>query len=220
MTRVFTGIIRGVGQIIEQADIGGDRRLTIAVQDVRLPTLHEGDSVAVNGVCLTVVKTGEQRFDADLSLETLNVTTFGALSVGASVNLEPALRLGEPLDGHLLTGHVDGIGHVIDVRRAARSAVIQFEVAEDLARYIARKGAVAVDGVSLTVNAAAQASFGVNIIPHTQKKTIMTRYESGTAVNIEVDMIARYLERLTAGRDTSTGVSLELLQKHGYTSKN
>ena len=217
---MFTGIIRGVGQIIEQADIGGDRRLTIAVQDVRLPTLHEGDSVAVNGVCLTVIEAGEQRISADLSLETLDVTTFGELTVGASVNLEPALRLGEPLDGHLLTGHVDGIGHVTDIRRSGRSAVIQFEVPEDLAPYIARKGAVAIDGVSLTVNAAVQATFEVNIIPHTQEKTIMTRYESGTAVNIEVDMIARYLERLMASRDSSTGVSLELLQKHGYTSQH
>ncbi|MCZ6497707.1 MAG: riboflavin synthase [Gammaproteobacteria bacterium] len=217
---MFTGIIRGVGQIIEQADIGGDRRLTIAVQDVRLPTLHEGDSVAVNGVCLTVIEAGEQRISADLSLETLDVTTFGELTVGASVNLEPALRLGEPLDGHLLTGHVDGIGHVTDIRRSGRSAVIQFKVPEDLAPYIARKGAVAIDGVSLTVNAAVQATFEVNIIPHTQEKTIMTRYESGTAVNIEVDLIARYLERLMASRDTSTGVSLELLQKHGYTSQH
>lgn len=217
---MFTGIIRGVGQIIEQADIGGDRRLTIAVQDVRLQTLHEGDSVAVNGVCLTVIEAGEQRISADLSLETLDVTTFGELTVGASVNLEPALRLGEPLDGHLLTGHVDGIGHVTDIRRSGRSAVIQFKVPEDLAPYIARKGAVAIDGVSLTVNAAVQATFEVNIIPHTQEKTIMTRYESGTAVNIEVDLIARYLERLTASRDTSTGVSLELLQNHGYTSQH
>ncbi len=217
---MFTGIIRGVGQIIEQADIGGDRRLTIAVQDVRLPTLHEGDSVAVNGVCLTVIEAGEQRISADLSLETLDVTTFGELTVGASVNLEPALRLGEPLDGHLLTGHVDGIGQVTDIRRSGRSAVIQFKVPQDLAPYIARKGAVAIDGVSLTVNAAVQATFEVNIIPHTQEKTIMTRYESGTAVNIEVDMIARYLERLMASRDSSTGVSLELLQKHGYTSQH
>ncbi len=217
---MFTGIIRGVGQIVAQADVGGDRRLTIDVQDVRLPTLDEGASVAVNGVCLTVVQSDEQRFQADVSLATLAVTTFGAASVGTSVNLEPALRLGEPLDGHLLTGHVDGIGHVTGIGRSARSAVIHFEVPEDLAPYIARKGAVAVDGVSLTVNAVAQATFEVNIIPHTQEKTIIPRYESGTAVNIEVDMIARYLERLTTSRDASTGVSLELLHKHGYTSQN
>ncbi len=217
---MFTGIIRGVGKIVAQADVGGDCRLTIDIQDVGLPTLVEGNSIAVNGVCLTVVKSGEQRIQADVSLETLSVTTFGKLPVGTSVNLEPALRLGEPLDGHLLTGHVDGIGHVTDIRRSARSAVIHFEIPEDLAPYIARKGAVAVDGVSLTVNAVAQATFEVNIIPHTQEKTIISRYASGTAVNIEVDMIARYLERLTSSRDTPTGVSLELLHKHGYTSQN
>ncbi len=217
---MFTGIIKGVGRIVEQADVGGDRRLTIDIEDAGLPTLHEGDSVAVNGVCLTVVESGGQRFDADVSLATLTVTTFGELSVGARVNLEPALRLGEPLDGHLLTGHVDGIGQVTDIRQSARSAVIQFEVPQELAPYIARKGAVAVDGVSLTVNAATNATFEVNIIPYTQEKTIVTRYKSGTAVNIEVDIIARYVERLTAGRDSSTGVGLELLQKHGYTSQD
>ena len=217
---MFTGIIRGVGQLVEQADVGGDHRLTIDIEDAGLPTLHEGDSVAVNGVCLTVVKSGGQRFDADVSVATLTGTTFGELSVGARVNLEPALRLGEPLDGHLLTGHVDGIGHVTDIRRSARSEVIQFEVPQDLAPYIARKGAVAVDGVSLTVNAATNATFEVNIIPYTQGNTIVTRYKSGTAVNIEVDIIARYVERLTTGRDPSTGVSLELLQKHGYTGQN
>ena len=217
---MFTGIIKGVGQIVEQADVGGDRRLTIDVQDADLPTLHEGGSIAVNGVCLTVVKSAGQRLDVDVSLATLGVTTFGELPVEANVNLESALRLGEPLDGHLLTGHVDGIGHVTDIRRSARSAVMQFEVAEDLAPYIARKGAVAVDGVSLTVNTVTQAIFAVNIIPHTQEKTIISTYASGTAVNIEVDMIARYLERLTSSRDTPTGVSLELLHKHGYTSQN
>ena len=217
---MFTGIIKGVGRIVEQADVGGDRRLTIDVEDAGLPTLHEGDSVAVNGVCLTVVESGGQRFDADVSLATLTVTTFGELSVGARVNLEPALRLGEPLDGHLLTGHVDGIGQVTDIRQSARSAVIQFEVSQDLAPYIARKGAVAVDGVSLTVNAATNATFEVNIIPYTQEKTIVTRYKSGTAVNIEVDIIARYVERLTAGRDPTTGVGLELLHKHGYASQD
>ncbi len=217
---MFTGIIRGVGQIVDQADVGGDHRLTIDAEDASLPALQEGDSVAVNGVCLTVVKSGGQCFDADVSLATLTVTTFGELSVGARVNLEPALRLGESLDGHLLTGHVDGIGRVTDIRQCGRSEVIQFEIPQDLAPYIARKGAVAVDGVSLTVNAATKATFEVNIIPYTQEKTIVTRYNSGTAVNIEVDIIARYVERLTTGRDASTGVSLELLQKHGYTSQD
>ncbi len=148
---MFTGIIKGVGQVLEQAELGGDRRLTIDTQGVDLPALHDGDSVAVNGVCLTVANARGQQFCADVSLETLRVTTLGDLTVGAGVNLEPALRLGGSLDGHLLTGHVDGIGQVTDIQQSARSVVIQFEVAENLAPYIARKGAVAVDGVSLTV---------------------------------------------------------------------
>ena len=217
---MFTGIIRGVGQIAEQTDVGGDRRLTIDTGDIDLSTLREGDSVAVNGVCLTVIDPGKKSFSADVSLETLAVTTFGELPIGASVNLEPALRIGDALDGHLLTGHIDGIGHVTDIRQSARSEVIQFEVPVDLAPYVARKGAVAVDGVSLTVNAVEKTAFEVNIIPHTQEKTIITRYKSGTAVNIEVDIVARYLERLTASRDESTGVGLELLQKHGYTRQD
>jgi riboflavin synthase len=217
---VFTGIIKGVGQVVEQAELGGDRRLTIDTQDVDLPALDAGDSVAVNGVCLTVVNARERQFRADVSLETLRVTTLGDLTVGAGVNLEPALRLGGPLDGHLLTGHVDGIGQVTDIQKSARSVVMQFEVPEDLAPYIARKGAVAVDGVSLTVNAVATTRFEANIVPHTQEKTLFARYKIGTAVNIEVDIIARYLERLTASRDSTTGVSLELLQTHGYTRQD
>ena len=217
---MFTGIIKGVGQVLEQAELGGDRRLTIDTQSVDLPALHDGDSVAVNGVCLTVANARGQQFCADVSLETLRVTTLRDLVVGAGVNLEPALRLGGSLDGHLLTGHVDWIGQVTDIQQSARSVVIQFEVAENLAPYIARKGAVAVDGVSLTVNAVATTRFEVNIIPHTQEKTLFARYTIGTAVNIEVDIVARYLERLTASRDSTFGVSLELLQKHGYTSQD
>jgi riboflavin synthase len=217
---VFTGIIRGVGQVLEQAELGGDRRLTIDTQSVDLPALHDGDSVAVNGVCLTVANAHGEQFCADVSLETLRVTTLGDLVVGAGVNLESALRLGGSLDGHLLTGHVDGIGQVTDIQQSARSVVIQFEVEENLAPYIARKGAIAVDGVSLTVNAVATTRFEVNIVPHTQDKTLFAQYKIGTAVNIEVDIIARYLERLTASRDSTTGVSLELLQTHGYTSQD
>ena len=215
---MFTGIIKGVGRIAEQLDVGGDRRVTIDIQGVGLPTLHTGDSVAVNGVCLTVVDKDEQHFSADVSLETLDVTTFGKLTTGAAVNLEPALRIGDSLDGHLLTGHVDGVGQVLDIRQSARSAEIRLEVPADLAPYIARKGAVAVDGVSLTVNAIENTAFIVNIVPHTQEKTIIARYKPGTAVNIEVDIIARYVERLASSRDVSAGVSLELLHKHGYTS--
>jgi riboflavin synthase len=219
---VFTGIIRGVGRIAEQTNIGGDRRVTIDSQVADLPSLDNGDSVAVNGVCLTVVATTAAGFSADVSLETLGVTTFSELSTNSDVNLEPALRVGDSLDGHLLTGHVDGVGRVLEVKKSARSATIRLEVAASLAPYIARKGAIAVDGVSLTVNnvenTAFAVNFVVNIVPHTQEKTIILGYKTGTAVNIEVDIIARYFERLAPSRDVSAGISLEFLQKHGYTS--
>jgi riboflavin synthase len=219
---VFTGIIRGVGRIAEQTNIGGDRRVTIDSQVADLPSLDNGDSVAVNGVCLTVVATTAAGFSADVSLETLGVTTFSELSTNSDVNLEPALRVGDSLDGHLLTGHVDGVGRVLEVKESARSTTIRLEVAASLAPYIVRKGAIAVDGVSLTVNNVENTTFAVNfvvnIVPHTQKKTIILGYKTGTAVNIEVDIIARYFEQLAPSRDVSAGISLELLQKHGYTS--
>lgn len=219
---MFTGIIRGVGRIAEQTNIGGDRRVTIDSQVADLPSLDNGDSVAVNGVCLTVVATTAAGFSADVSLETLGVTTFSELSTNSDVNLEPALRVGDSLDGHLLTGHVDGVGRVLEVKESARSTTIRLEVAASLAPYIVRKGAIAVDGVSLTVNNVENTTFAVNfvvnIVPHTQEKTIILGYKTGTAVNIEVDIIARYFEQLAPSRDVSAGISLELLQKHGYTS--
>jgi riboflavin synthase len=217
---VFTGIIRGVGQIVEQAEVQGDRRVTIQADDTALPVLVEGASVAVNGVCLTVIDPRSGRFSADVSIETLSVTTFADLGVGSGVNYEPALRMGDALDGHLLTGHIDGIGRVSAIRESARSIVIEIRIPADLARYVARKGAISVDGVSLTVNTVGENVFEVNIIPHTQEKTIISTYRVGTAVNIEVDVVARYVERLTIGGDTSASISLETLQEHGYTNKN
>ena len=211
-----------MGRIAEQTNIGGDRRVTIDSQVADLPSLDNGDSVAVNGVCLTVVATTAAGFSADVSLETLGVTTFSELSTNSDVNLEPALRVGDSLDGHLLTGHVDGVGRVLEVKESARSTTIRLEVAASLAPYIVRKGAIAVDGVSLTVNNVENTTFAVNfvvnIVPHTQKKTIILGYKTGTAVTIEVDIIARYFEQLAPSRDVSAGISLELLQKHGYTS--
>jgi len=215
---VFTGIIKGVGRLSKQTDVGGDRRLRIDLGNVPLPTLKIGDSVAVNGVCLTVTTCDAEHFEADVSLETLAVTTFSELTVGAGVNLEASLRLGESLDGHWVTGHVDGVGRVTSVSTAARSQQIRIEAPAALAPYIARKGAVAVDGVSLTVNAVENATFEVNIVPYTLENTIIAGYKSGAAVNIEVDIIARYLERLALGRAESAGVSLEFLEKYGYAS--
>ena len=157
-----------------------------------------GASIAVNGVCLTAIELDAQSFVADLSVETLRVTTFGELAAGAPVNLEPALRLGDSLDGHLVSGHVDGIGRVTALATEGRGQRLEIAVPADLSRYVARKGSVAVDGVSLTVNGVGTNSFDVMIVPHTQSATIIQHYEVGTAVNIEVDIVARYLERLLA----------------------
>lgn len=214
---MFTGIIRGIGTIAERSDIGGDRRIAIDLGELELPTLAMGDSIAVNGVCLTVTRSDAGRFSADVSVETLQVTTLGDLDVGADVNLEPALRIGDALDGHFVMGHVDGVGRVRALSPAARSQRLEFEIPAPLAPYVARKGSVAVDGVSLTVNAVAGNVFEVNIVPHTSEMTIISGYRVGTAVNIEIDMIARYLERLAGVGADADGVSLELLRKHGYT---
>jgi riboflavin synthase len=211
---VFTGIIKGVGKVVERTAVGGDCRFGFQLGSVALPDLAIGDSVAVNGVCLTATRCGDGRFTADVSLETLAVTTLGQLGVGAAVNLEPALRVGDSLSGHFVSGHVDGVGKVRALDPAGRSQRLQLEVPVDLLPYIARKGSVAIDGVSLTVNALVAGGFEVNVVPHTREMTIISGYRVGTAVNIEVDVIARYLERLAAG---SGGVDLELLEKHGYT---
>ena len=195
---MFGGIIRGVGRVLDCADAGGDRRLTVDTRGVALPPLAIGSSIAVNGVCLTAVECGEHRFAADVSLQTLSATTLGELASGDPVNLESALRLNDAVDGHLVTGHVDGIGRVVGVEPAARSMGVRIAVDRALMRYIARKGSVAVDGVSLTVNAVGEDAFEVNIVPHTSEVTVISDYRPGRAVNIEVDIVARYLERLQA----------------------
>jgi riboflavin synthase len=216
---VFSGIIKGVGRVADATELGADRRWVIDAGDVPLGPLAIGGSVAVNGCCLTAVGIAGPRFTLDLSAETLAVTTFGRLGAGARVNLEAPLKLGEPLDGHLVQGHVDGVGEVVKLEAAGRSTVLGIELPEPLARYVAQKGSIAVDGVSLTVNAVRGNRFEVNVIPHTQAVTVIGGYRLGDAVNIEVDMIARYLERL-GRRDDEPGVGMELLRKHGYARKD
>jgi len=179
---------------------------------VPLGEIALGDSVAVDGVCLTVVARQATQFAADVSIETLSRTTLDRLKAGDPVNLEPALRVGDPLGGHFVSGHVDGIGCVRRIDAAGRSERIEFELEAGLLRYIAQKGSIAVDGVSLTVNGVGPRGFDVNVVPHTRATTVISGYRVGTAVNIEVDVIARYLERLGAGG----GVDLEFLKKHGY----
>ncbi len=199
---MFTGIIQAVGAVsaVEQRD--GDRRLTIATPGLDLSQAELGDSIAVNGVCLTAVEFSGGAFVADVSRETLAVTTLETLAVGASVNLEPALALGQALGGHLVSGHVDGVGRLLSREPEARSTRMLFQLPEDLARYVAKKGSICIDGTSLTVNDVEADKFGVNIVPHTLENTIMGSYKPGTPVNLEVDLIARYLERLMLPGET------------------
>ncbi len=212
---MFSGIVQGVGSIVTQTMLGADQRLTIALGGAAIAPPAIGGSIAVNGACLTAIAVAEDRFSADVSVETLAVTTFGRLGPGARVNVELPVRAGDPLDGHLVTGHVDGVGHVLELRPAGRSLSLAIELPPALARYVAAKGSIAVDGVSLTVNAVRGTRFEVNVIPHTQHVTVIGEYRRGTAVNIEVDMIARYLERLFEPAER-TGVALSFLETHGY----
>jgi riboflavin synthase len=172
--------------------------MIIGFEQLRSTGFHIGDSICVQGCCLTATELPQGAFAADVSRETLSLTTLGDLAVGSSVNLEPSLKAGDALGGHLVSGHVDGVAEVIAISSDARSTRLKIAVPADLARYIARKGSVAVDGVSLTVNEVDAATFGVNIIPHTQTATTLGKLIIGTRVNLEVDQVARYVERLVA----------------------
>ena len=195
---MFTGIVQGVGRIRSVEPHGGDVTMWIETGDVPLAGVEIGGSIAVNGCCLTAIEFEPNAFKADLSRETLSLTTAGQWHPGTAVNLEKALTAGQALGGHYVTGHVDGVGQVVGRHDDARSVRVEFEVPAELARYIARKGSVTVDGVSLTVNGASGTRFDVNLVPHTLEVTILGGYRPGSRVNLEVDIIARYLERLVA----------------------
>jgi riboflavin synthase len=212
---VFSGLVKGIGRVASRTNLGADARFVIELGSSGVAPPAVGGSIAVNGVCLTAVAVAPSKFTADASAATLSVTTLSRLAAGASVNLEPPLKAGDPLDGHIVTGHVDGVGEVISVEAVGGSKRIVVAVPAALSRYIAAKGSVAVDGVSLTVNAVGAAELEVNIIPHTLAVTVIGGYTRGTAVNIEVDMLARYLERL-AQKDSHSGIDLAFLRKHGY----
>ncbi|MDA8348245.1 MAG: riboflavin synthase [Pseudomonadota bacterium] len=200
---MFTGIVQEVGRMVEREKRDGDHRMGFTFGRIDPAALRIGDSICVQGCCLTVVELQDETFRADVSRETLRLTTLGQLALGAHVNLEPALKAGDALGGHLLSGHVDGLGQVVEIAEEARSWRMDIALAEDeLARYVARKGSVAVDGVSLTVNLVRDATFRVNLIPHTREVTTLGRLQPNDFVNIEIDLIARYVERLLAtGRD-------------------
>lgn len=218
---MFTGIIQAVGSIASLQQRGGDLRIGIQTGKLPLEDVALGDSIAVSGVCLTVVELAGSRFFADVSGETLRRTSLGGLGVGDAVNLEKALTLATRLGGHLVSGHVDGIGSVIARRQDSRSVQFTIQAPDELARYIAVKGSICVDGVSLTVNAVSGASFELNIVPHTLEETTLEGFRVGRQVNLEVDLIARYLERLLLGDaaaqpDAGGGLTRELLESCGF----
>jgi riboflavin synthase len=195
---MFTGIVQDVGKVTSLAERGGDVRLAIRVAAMDLSRIAVGDSICVQGCCVTAIALSGNMFEADLSRETLGLTTLGGLAAGSAVNLEPALRAGDPLGGHLVSGHVDGLGTVVSRSSDARSTRVVIEAPADLARFIARKGSITVNGVSLTVNEVDGARFGVNLIPHTLEVTTLCDLLPGSAVNLEIDQVARYVERLVA----------------------
>ena len=198
---MFTGIVETTGRLARIEPRGGDVRLVIDAGALGLADVAIGDSIAVSGVCLTVIEMDGNAFAVDVSTETLSRTSLGALNVGTRVNLEKAMRLSDRLGGHLVAGHVDGLARVVAIEPDARSQRWTFELSPELARYAAPKGSIAIDGVSLTVNEVDGARFGVNLIPHTIEVTTLGDRKVGDAVNIEVDMIMRYVERLFPERE-------------------
>ncbi|BFM21788.1 riboflavin synthase [Gilvimarinus japonicus] len=216
---MFTGIIEAVGEVIELTPNNGDISLRIRTGKLDLADVALGDSIATNGVCLTVVDLPGDGFRADVSRESLALTTIGHWRTGQSVNLEKALTPTTRLGGHIVSGHVDGVGEVVSRASDARSERFRLRAPDALARYIAHKGSITVDGTSLTVNKVEGAEFELNIVPHTLAETVMGRYGTGSKVNLEVDVLARYLERLLQGDKaaaTDGDITLEFLTENGF----
>ena len=215
---MFTGIIQAVGRIQQVEHRGADASYVIGTGDLDMSDVQIGDSIATQGVCLTAVEYGSDFYVADVSGETLSRTTFGQLKPGAPVNLEKSVTPTTRLGGHLVSGHVDGIGEVVDRSSDGRSERFVIRAPVSLAKYIAEKGSICVDGISLTVNGVAGSQFDLNIVPHTLGVTTMGELQPGDRVNLEVDVVARYLERLMLG-DTaaqSGGITEGFLKEHGF----
>ncbi len=216
---MFTGIIESLGHIESIEEKGGDARFWIQTGKMDMHGVQLGDSIAMNGVCLTVIELRDAAYCADVSGETLSLTSLKQLQAGSRVNLEKALTLQTRLGGHMVSGHVDGLGKVIDRYDDGRSVRFVIGAPKNLAKYIAVKGSITVDGVSLTVNKLDACQFELNIVPHTLQETIMGDYQAGSEVNLEVDLVARYLERLMLGDDaakSSKDISLNLLSENGF----
>lgn len=214
---MFTGIIEAMGSIASLEQLDSEWRISVETGALDLADVKIGDSIAVNGCCLTVVTLSGSGFAADVSMETLRCTTLGKLQVGSAVNLEKAMLATDRFGGHIVSGHVDGVGELESISPEGKSLKLQFKAPEELSRYIAAKGSICIDGTSLTVNSVEGARFYINVIPHTQEETISGTYVVGQQVNLEVDLVARYLERLVVG-DAGTAVTAEYLEQHGFKS--
>ena len=217
---MFTGIIEAVGTISKLDNHGEDIRLTVDSGKLDMSDVALGDSIATNGVCLTVVEFSSSHYCADVSLETIRRTGFANYSAGSKVNLEKAMMPTSRFGGHIVSGHVDGVGKIESVIDHQKYVEIWVKAPDELAKYLADKGSITVDGVSLTVNKVDGAKFMLWLIPHTLQETVIGEYQAGTKVNLEVDLIARYLERLMLGDKAAesgkSDISMEFLAKHGY----
>lgn len=219
---MFTGIIQAVGQLAQRDSTGIDARLYVQTNHLDLNTVQKGDSICVNGVCLTVVTLLDNGFWADVSGETLSCTTLSELRAGSTVNLEKALTPQTPLGGHIVSGHVDGVGTITQIDQEGRSVRLHLRAPKELAKYIAPKGSICIDGISLTINTVQGNEFTINIVPHTLTMTTLKNTKVGQRVNLEVDIIARYLERLLLGDQAAypqakvSGMTQEFLQQQGF----
>jgi riboflavin synthase len=212
---MFTGLIEGIGKVKATDRSGRDMTLTI-LPDFEISDCRIGDSVCVNGVCLTVTRVQEGLFSAYVSAETISRSTLGSIRHGDDVNLERAMRLTDRLGGHILSGHVDGIGRIIHMSQVQRSWLIRVEIEKSLARYTIEKGSIAMDGISLTINRCDDRSFDVNIIPETAAKTTLLKKRAGALLNIETDIIAKYIEKLIMKDKTSSSIDMKMLEAFGF----
>ncbi len=217
---MFTGLVQALGRV-RRLDEGAEARRIEVEVSLAADARELGASVAVSGVCLTVVRADPQSFEADIAFETLERTTLGALRAGDAVNIEPSLRMGDPLGGHLVSGHVDGVGQIRSIEARGEARQIAVDVPPALRRYIAEKGSICIDGVSLTVNAVDAQGFWIGLVPHTLEVTTLGRMQVGTPVNLEVDLLARYVERIltVGGQGAREGLSMDKLAQAGFVGK-
>ena len=215
---MFTGIIESIGKVLNLERIQDEWRLTLETGDLSLDDVKLGNSIAVSGCCLTVVQLTGSGFAADVSNETRRCTTLADFKPGTKVNLEKAMKATDRFGGHIVSGHVDGVGELVSSEIEGKSRKLTFSMPEGLRRYVATKGSICIDGTSLTVNQVEGNTFSINVIPHTQEMTVSGTYERGQRVNLEVDLVARYLEKLFSNEhsDKRGGVSVSMLEQHGF----